>query len=187
MSVIEAAEEWNSIDTTEWNKIVFHSETGGFIATHRLKDIDDICRFGIAAEVNACDSLAISGKRIFRLPENVLDKIDDIIIDGRKYRNLLKFNNGENKPRGYPDAYFDGQTWDFKAPLYNKVESIRKLIKDGRKADNIIFIIVNEQNIEMIKSALNRELGNQTKWGSWNDLPDIYYLSNGQLFSVWKK
>lgn len=184
---MEAAEEWNSIDTAEWDRTIFYSETGGYIVKHKLKIADNTSRVGIAAEVNACIELAKIGKRVLRLPENVFDLIDDIAICGKKYRELLKFKQGESKPRGYPDVYFDGQTWDFKAPLYNKVESIRKLIKDGRKADNIIFIVSDKQNVDMIRMALNIEVRTQMKSGSWIELPDIFYLMEGQLISVWQK
>lgn len=187
MNAIDSVEEWNSIYTEEWINIISYPETKGFVATHKLKVADNISRTGIAAEVNACNELAMSGKQVLRLPENVLSAIDDIIIDGKKYRELLKFKPGEIKPRGYPDAYFDGQTWDFKAPLYNKVESIRKLIKDGRKADNIIFIVNDKQNVDMIERAIKCEIRTRTKNHSWAELPNIFYLTNGRIVCIWEK
>lgn len=46
----------------------------------------------------------------------------------KEYHELLKYKLGNNNPRGYPDAYFDAQTWDFKTSTYNNVETIRQLI-----------------------------------------------------------
>ena len=143
---------------------------------------------GIAAEVKACFDLARMGKHILRLPENIPDLIDEIIIVGKPYRELLKFKNGQTNPRGYPDAYFDGQTWDFKTSSFKNDDTLRHRIKDGRKADNLIFLS-NDSNsdINAIKSATGREVGSRTKDGSWEELPNVFYLSEYQLTSIWKK
>ena len=83
--------------------------------------------------------LASMGKHVLRLPENIPDLIDNISIIGIPFRKLLKFKPNESNPRGYPDAYFDGQTWDFKTSTFKNEDSLRQTIKDGRKAQNIIF------------------------------------------------
>ena len=158
------------------------------MVTHHLKDKDDLRRPGIAAEVMACQKLAEIGKHVLRLPENVPKLIDDISIVGTPYRELLKFKSGEKDPRGYPDAYFDGQTWDFKAPEFqNNVDSLRQLIKDGRKASNVIFIAKNPSNIRLLREALFREIGRQKKNGLWLELPNIYYMLNNSCKCLWKK
>ena len=157
------------------------------MATHIHKEKDDLRRPGIAAEVKACFELAGMGKHILRLPENIPDLIDKITIAGKTYRKLLKFKTGKDIPRGYPDVYFDGRTWDFKTSKYNRVKSVRKLIMDGRKADNVIFILKDEKNLDMIKSALESEIGNNLNNGTLSELPNIHYLSNGKLTGIWAK
>ena len=157
------------------------------MATHYLKGKDDLRRPGIAAEVMACHKLAEIGKHILRLPENVSELIDEISIIGTPYRALLKFKSGEKDPRGYPDAFFDGQTWDFKTSSFKNDATLRHRIKDGRKADNIIFIVSHYEDIARIRSAIGREYGSRKREASWNELPNVYYLLGNQFSSVWKK
>ena len=134
--LVEASwQAYEAMSKREWRKQWFCKHTGGYVVAHVLKAVDDLSRSGIVAEVKGCFSLAEMGKHVLRLPENIPDLIDDVVIDGKPYRELLKFKEGETNPRGYPDVYFDGQTWDFKTSKYNKVKSVRKLIMDGRKAD----------------------------------------------------
>lgn len=142
---------------------------------------------GIATEVKACLDLATTGKHILRLPENIPDMIDNIIIDGKPYRDLLKFKPGSDTPRGYPDAYFDGQTWDFKTSKYQHEDSLRQTIKDGRKADNIVFLTNKEDQARVIQKVIHREIGMRIKDASWKFLPDIYYYSNNNLKAIWNK
>ena len=154
------------------------------MVAHVLKAVDDLSRSGIVAEVKGCFSLAEMGKHVLRLPENIPDLIDDVVIDGKPYRALLKFKDGASKPRGYPDVYFDGQTWDFKTSEYVRVKSVRKLIMDGRKADNVIFILKDGNSLDVIKSALDSEIGNCLKNGTLAELPNIYYMSEGELVAI---
>ncbi len=142
---------------------------------------------GIEAEYCACLRLADLGKHVYRLPENVFSKIDEIVISGKRYRDLLKFKMGCAEPRGYPDIYFDGQTWDIKKSEYQKVASIRKLFLDGRKAENVIFVVENRSHHEMIKEAITREVGSRLKKETWKELPNVYYLWSSELFCLWDK
>ena len=157
------------------------------MATHFLKAKDQMKRPGIVAEVKACLELAEMGKQILRLPENVLDKIDTIFIDGKRFRELLKFKPGETKPRGYPDVYFDGETWGFKTSTYDNEDSLRQTIKDGRKAENLVFLNHNENSLQIIEKVVNREVGMRKKDGSWMELPDVYSLVNKELVIIWEK
>ena len=157
------------------------------MATHRYKTLDDISIPGIAAEVKACFELAKMGKLILRLPENIPDLIDSITIDGKPYRELLKFKPGQSDPRGYPDAYFDGQTWDFKISRSRKEDTLRQLIKDGRKADNLIFITNNEQFVSRVRHSIEREIGRRAKNGNWKELPNTFYLIDRCLYLIWSK
>ena len=156
------------------------------MATHLHKERDDLRRPGIAAEVKACFELAQKGKHVLRLPENIPDLIDGIVIAGVLYRKLLKFKPGETNPRGYPDAYFDGETWDFKTSSYKNEETMRTQIKDGRKADNVIFLTTTTEQFKMLEKVINRELGKRKKDNSWMDLPNIYSLED-ELKLVWTK
>lgn len=179
--------EYLTFSEKEWRKDYFDEKTGGYVVTHVLKDDDDLTVPGIKAEANACITLASRGKRVLRLPENVINLIDDIIIAGKKYVDLLKYKTNLKKPRGYPDAFFDGQTWDFKKSEHRNINSIRKLILDGRKADNVVFIIENKGQLDMISEALTREIGSQRKKGQSNELPNVYYLWGRELVCLWGK
>ena len=175
-----------SLPEDEWSKDHFSWATGGFVATHVLKTKDNLSIPGIKAEVEACIELAGMGKQILRLPENILGLIDNIIIDGKKYREILKFKPGETRPRGYPDAYFDGQTWDFKKPSYDNMDSLRQLLKNGRKADNVVFIADNVRHVERVTYAVERERGSRIGQ-SLLELPNTYCLFQSELLEVWRK
>lgn len=183
----ESKKEYNNLPENEWIRQWFCETSGGYVATHRFKAVDCMNRPGIVAEVNGCRILAESGKHVLRLPENILSQIDNVLIDGKPYRNLLKFKTGEILPRGYPDVYFDGQTWDFKTSKYQKTKSIRKLILDGRKADNIIFVLSEKKQLEILKEALHSEVGNRMSDGSWIHIPNVYYMCRTSLVCIWQK
>ena len=189
-NIIESScEEYAALSEAEWRKDYFNEENGGFVATHIYKERDDLRRSGIAAEVRACFDLAKLGKHVLRLPENIPNLIDNITIEGIPYRELLKFKPGEIHPRGYPDAYFDGQTWDFKTSLFSNDDTLRHRIKDGRKADNVIFLSGDnaQANIRAIHSAIGREYGSRLSNSTWNELPNVYYLFKYQLIKIWEK
>ena len=179
--------EYEALTNGAWVKQWFCDEIGGFVVAHRLKAADDMRRSGIVAEVMGCLNLAEMGKRVLRLPENIPDLIDEVIIDGKPYRELLQFKVGETKPRGYPDVYFDGMTWDFKNNTTENVDTVRQLIKNGRKADNVIFVISCYEEITLICSAIGREYGSKKHNTSWLELPNIYYLLDNQLSEIWIK
>ena len=187
--IAAAWHEYQSLPNNEWRKDFFCPENGGFVATHKYKKKDDLRRPGVYAEVKACYDLAKMGKHVFRLPENIPDLIDSITIAGIPYRNLLKFKPLESVPRGYPDVFFDGQTWDFKASISKNEDTLRQLIKDGRKADNVIFISAENKhnNLLSIHSAIGREYGRRLKNGTWRELPNVYYISTNHLNAVWEK
>lgn len=182
----ESKNVYNSL-SKEWDKVEFHDDSGGFVAKHIYKDKDDLKRFGTQAEVITCTALAKLGKRVLRLPENVPTIIDKIKIDNKTYKDILKFKQGKLVPRGYPDIYFDNMTWDVKSSDFTNVESVRKLICDGRKADNVIFYLNGKEDIEIIKEAIYREFGKRKKDNSWAELPNIYCLDEGQLILLWNK
>ena len=187
INIESSRKEYEALPDAEWRKDYFNEENGGYIATHIFKVRDDMSIPGIAAEVIACRKLAETGKHILRLPENIPELIDSTIIVGKPYRKILKFKLKEPHPRGYPDAYFDGLTWDFKTSTFKNDDSIRQAIKDGRKADNLIFIVQKNENIGKLRRAIDREVGKRTADGSWIELPDIYCLLGNRLTAVWQK
>ena len=184
--IAAAWHEYQSLPNSEWRKDFFCPENGGFVATHIHKERDDLRRPGIAAEVKACFELAKMGKHVLRLPENIPDLIDEITIAGKPYRELLKFKQGETNPRGYPDVYFDGQTWDFKTASFKNEDTLRHRIKDGRKANNVIFITSSIEHVKALEKAINREIGKRKGDGSWMELPNVYSFEK-ELFLVWEK
>ena len=99
----------------------------------------------------------------------------------------MKFKAGSNKPKGYPDVYFDGRTWDFKTSTFKNEDSLRQTIKDGRKADGIIFIVNKDDDFLMIINAIKSEIGRREKDGTWMELPDIYGWFQGKIREVWNK
>lgn len=114
-------------------------------------------------------------------------KDNEINVFTTKYSRLLKYRANEDYPRGYPDAYFNGQTWDFKKSEHRNIDSIRKLILDGRKADNVVFIIEDRDLLEMILRALKRELGNRKKRENTMSFQNVYYLFEERLCCLWNK
>ena len=187
-NIIESSrEEYAALPEAEWRKDYFNKENGGYVATHIYKERDDLRRPGIVAEVNACFELAEQGKHILRLPENIPELIDSILIDGKPFRTLLKFKQGETIPRGYPDAYFDGQTWDFKTSSFTNEDTLRHRIKNGRKADNVIIITNEIEKVKIIEKVINRELGMRKKDNSWKELPDVFAYFRKVIVPIWEK
>ena len=100
---------------------------------------------------------------------------------------MLKYKRDVLKPRGYPDVYFDGQTWDFKTSSFENEDSLRQTIKEGRKADNVIFLVESLTHIEKLEKVIHREIGMRKQDGSWVELPDVYCYFKGDLINVWHK
>lgn len=179
--------EYEALSEDEWIKQWFCDTSGGYVASHVLKAVDDMTRSGIVAEVKGCRILAEMGKHVLRLPENIPNFLDDTFIDGKPYCELLKFKAGEKHPRGYPDAYFDGQTWDFKETFTDNIDTIRQLFKNGRKADNVIFVVSSYADVSIVNSAVGRECGRRKCNGTWRELPNVYYLLEKRLLEIWIK
>lgn len=45
----------------EWRKVQFYGKSGGYIITHKWKDVDNIKRKGTYAEIKVCEELAKIG------------------------------------------------------------------------------------------------------------------------------
>jgi hypothetical protein len=85
----KSKEEYNNLPESEWIGQWFSETSGGYIAAHRFKTVDDINRPGIVAEIKGCRALAILGKHVLRLPENVANLIDTIVIEGKQDDNAI--------------------------------------------------------------------------------------------------
>ncbi len=172
----------------EWKKELFDEETGGFIASHKLKAPDTPSKNGgHEAEVDVNKRLASHGMNILRLPDNVPTLVDEIIVDGKPYRSLLKYEDGKETPVGYPDNYMRKETWDIKYIGNANEGTIRKYIWEARKADNVIFFDGGTMKMDIIKTAALREFGKRRKMGTNHVLPNVYYEENGILIPLWEK
>jgi len=163
----------------------FEWKSGGYILTHKFKAPDHAGdkTGGVHGETTTNDLLVKSGKCIIRMPENI---DDNTIVLGRPYKELLKYkDNGERY--GYPDDYFDGQTWDVKKIDDANENTIRGYIKNGRKADNVIMYFQIDKT-ELLINAIAREVGKREPLGELNTLPNIYLIDdNGELIEFWNK
>lgn len=89
---------------------------------------------------------------------------------------------------GKPDLRFDGLTWDIKYIDNANVNTIRKYIGNAQKADNVIFYYDKGDRKDILREAINREIGKYSKGGRLNEVPDIYYIDkSGLLKLLWKK
>jgi hypothetical protein len=68
-------------------------------------------------------------------------------------------------------------------------ETIRKAIKDARKAQNVIFYWESDiEKMEDLRNAVIREVGRMKKLNRLHEMPDIYYIDKlGLLRTAWKK
>lgn len=182
----ESKKEWDNIDTGIWNKTKFYSESGGFIAAHKLKapDYKKDKTGGVYGENAVNEMLAKIGKHIYRLPDNVSG---DIPILGKPYRELLKYKE-DGKVYGYPDDFFDGQTWDIKSIKTANENSIREHIRNGRKADNVIFFFNGDIEVNKFKEYVWNEIRYRQSKGKVQTLPNIYFINEkGNLIQYWNK
>jgi hypothetical protein len=158
--IATAWKAYTAYDDEQWEKICFDDRTGGYNVYHREHKFAKEGGGG-DAEKTVGRMLARLGKQVEFLPE---------------------------KNRKSPDLRFDGQTWDVKYLRTNKEETVRKTIRDGRKADNIIFYWDGESKLTPLHDAIIREAGRFMHAGRLHTLPRIYYMdADGNLKLFWKK
>lgn len=147
---------------SEWEKAYFDEFSGGFNVYHKEHQFTNT-QGGGEAEITVGKMLAKNcGKHVEFLPEN-------------------------GKGKGVPDMRFDGGTWDVKYIDNANENTIRKYIKDARKADRAIFYFTNDKYNDL-RSAINREVGRFQAMNKVSELPDIYYVDkSGLLKLLWKK
>lgn len=149
----------------DWQKAYFDKNTGGYNVYHNDHQFSKQ-KGGGEAEKVVGRHLANIGKQVEFLPEQ-----------------------GKGKGKGVPDLSFDNQTWDVKYINKANEETIRKYLKNARKADNVIFYFgeseSNQQN--MVKVALERETGKYIKLGLMNKIPNVYTISPNGVFAKLNK
>jgi hypothetical protein len=156
--IIKAAlSKYNSYNA-DWERKYFNQQTGGYNVYHKDHQFSEIGGGG-NAETIVGKMLANQGKQVEFLPEG-----------GKKS----------------PDFQFDNQTWDIKFIDNANEETIRKCIRDARKADNVIFYYTLDKYLSL-NNAVIREVGKFTRENRINEVPDIYFIDNGTLKLFWKK
>ncbi|GHT87627.1 hypothetical protein FACS189474_0900 [Bacteroidia bacterium] len=142
----------------DWEEVYFNQQSGGYNVYHKDHLFSQV-KGGGNAEKIVGKMLADVGKQVEFLPEG-----------GKKS----------------PDCKFDNQTWDIKFIENANEDTIRIYIKDARKADNAIFYYTSNKYL-LLQNAVIREVGKFTKENRINELPNIYFIDNGDLKLFWKK
>jgi len=137
---------------TDWEPVLYSCLNGGYNIYHKDHNFCKQGNGGYAEKLVGMILAVVNGKKVLFLPE--------------------KAREGK-----HPDFSFDGMTWDVKFINEANVETIRKYIKNGRKADNIIFYWSPGFNkLEDLKEAAKRSIFSARKMGV--DIPGIYYMYN---------
>ena len=136
---------------SDWEPVLICIKNGGYNVYHKDHNFSKHTGGGYAEKVVGMILAVINGKQVEFLPESPRE--------GR-----------------HPDLQFDGMTWDIKYINEANEETIRKYIRNGRKADRVLFFWqAVSGKIEILKSATARELGNSQKRGE--SFPGIFYLN----------
>ncbi|GHT47448.1 hypothetical protein AGMMS49965_25510 [Bacteroidia bacterium] len=160
--VLRAREKYDSYDPSCWTKAYFDYDSGGFNVYHKDHQFTPTGGGGEAEKIVGLLLAKHNGKQVEFLPEQ-----------------------GFGCP--VPDLGFDEQTWDVKSIGKAKEDTIRKHIKDARKANNALFYFTNDKYDELI-SAVNREVGYLEKSNRLSIMPNIYYMNKqGILTLIWHK
>jgi hypothetical protein len=160
-NIVEASrQKFAKYDDSAWKKEYFDPHSGGYNVYHKEHQFSKVGGGG-DAEMKVGRMLAkYNGKQVEFLPEN-------------------------GKGKGVPDFQFDGQTWDVKYIQNANVETIRKYIKDARKAENVILYGVDKYNDAL--DAAKRETGRFEKSGRLDELPNMYFIDEDGLLKLIKK
>lgn len=144
----------------DWQKAYFDDRSGGYCVIHRLHQFSRVGGGG-DAELAVGKALAkYNGKRVEFLPES---------------------GNGKRA-----DFSFDGRTWDVKSINSANIDTIRKYIKDARKADNVIFYSSADRYAD-IEDAAIREFGRMLKAGNGSLMPNVYCIGKNGLLRLIKE
>lgn len=160
--IIASAREAFDTYGADWKKAYFDERSGGYYVVHEDHQFA-IKGGGGDAELTVAKALAqYNGKQVEMLPEN------------------------QGTPA--PDIKFDNRTWDIKAINKANVETIRKYIKNARKADCAIFYWEKDNmKLESLHAAVDKEVARLSSLNRTDEMPDVYYMKNGLLKVMWKK
>lgn len=137
---------------SDWTPILFSIQNGGYNVYHKDHNFSTQGNGGYAEKVVGMILAVINGKQVEFLPET-------------------------NRGGRHPDLQFDNQTWDVKYINDANVETIRKYIRNGRKADNVIFYwSPGSSKLEDLKEATKRSINSAKQMGV--EIPGIYYMFN---------
>ncbi|GHV10386.1 hypothetical protein FACS1894162_4180 [Bacteroidia bacterium] len=151
--------KYHSYDA-DWTKAYFDMQSGGYNVYHKDHSFSKKGGGGNAEKIVGI-MLANAGKQVEFLSESLSKKV--------------------------PDLRFDSQTWDIKFIEQANEETIRKSIRDARKADNAILYYTSSEKYLLLDNAIIREIGKFTKENRINELPNIYFIDHGNLKLFWKK
>jgi hypothetical protein len=142
-----------------WEKVLWNADSGGYNVYHKHHQFN---KKGGPAE-----------KHVGRLLAN---------NEGKWIEFLSEF--ADNKQ--HADLFFDNQKWDVKSINNATVDTIRKYIKEARKADNVIFYFENFEFLKKLDVAIIRTEGYfKNRLG---EMPNIYYIfKESKLKNLWKK
>ena len=154
-----ALRKYNSYDS-EWEKAYFDEYSGGFNVYHKDHKFTEEGGGGKTEKIVGEILAKYNGKQIEFLPEG-----------GKKSA----------------DVRFDNQTWDIKWIDNANEETIRKAIRDARKAENAIFYWNKNDKLEMLISATGRSAGYFNSKNKLHEMPNIYYMDNGLMKLLWSK
>ncbi|GHT18603.1 hypothetical protein AGMMS4957_01200 [Bacteroidia bacterium] len=160
--VLCARERYDSYDPSCWTRAYFDDVSGGFNVYHNDHQFTKTQGGGKAEKLVGYLLAHCNGKQVEFLAELGVE------VD-------------------VPDLKFDGQTWDIKFIEKANENTIRKSIKDARKADNALFYFGKADKYKELRSAVDREVAKYQKTGELHKVPNIYYMDKGLLKMLWKK
>jgi hypothetical protein len=153
--------KYNAYDSKIWIKVYFDEYCGGFNVYHKEHNFSKEGGGGDAEKIVGKMLAKYNGKHVEFLPEDSF--------------------------RRSPDINFDNQTWDIKLIDNANEETIRKAIRDARKADNAIFYWSENNKLEALISAIGRSAGYFRSKNKLHEMPNIYYMDKGSMKLLWSK
>ena len=140
---------------SDWTPVLYSCVNGGYNVYHKDHNFSKHGGGGYAEKLVGMVLAVINGKQVEFLPEKEL---------GVKH----------------PDLQFDGQTWDVKFINFANGETIRKYIRNGRKADNVVFYWDSAvSRFQDLKVAVARCCGQFKHDGI--EMPGIWYINESGL------
>jgi hypothetical protein len=158
-----AKKKFMSYNSENWSCAYFDEFSGGYNVYHKEHQFTPAGGGGEAEKKVGKMLAKYNGKQVEFLAEN-------------------------GKGKSVPDIKFDNATWDIKLIDKANENTIRKYIRDARKADNAIFYFEDKNKYKELRNAIDREVGKYRKKGEIEKLPDVYYIDETWLLKLlWGK